>query len=394
MADPAVRKPLSRRDQRLDVFRGLALITIFITHSPPNVFEGLTIRNFGFSDAAEGFVLMSGISAGLAYSPGLRERGASAWQTTLRIWARARTLYFTHLLITVVALLIAATFAAVFAAPELLHKHGIDLMFEAPGQFLLAVPLLSHQLGYINILPLYIALLLVTPALIAAGVRRPAWLLAGSVALWALAGHWRVNIPDWPSEGGWFLNPFCWQLLFVVGLLTGIAMRAKTGPWGHLRWLRWVGLFGLVLALAWREWDWLGASGNHLLWLGHESGLSSLLTSFNKTHIAVPRLLHAFALFAVVAGFPVFKRLCEQRGAAPIALLGRQALPVFALSTLLGYTVQGVKTITPGGLVLDTLLIGAGVALLLGFAAAKEARATRTALRPVPADPEPVRAAG
>ena len=43
------------RDHRLDIFRGLALMMIFINHVPGNVFEHLTSRNFGFSDAAEAF---------------------------------------------------------------------------------------------------------------------------------------------------------------------------------------------------------------------------------------------------------------------------------------------------------------------------------------------------
>ncbi len=55
------------RDPRLDVLRGLALVMIFINHTPGTVFENWTTRNFGFSDSAEGFVLMSGIAAGMAY---------------------------------------------------------------------------------------------------------------------------------------------------------------------------------------------------------------------------------------------------------------------------------------------------------------------------------------
>ena len=60
--------PVKQRDPRLDVFRGLCLVMIFINHVPGNVLEAFTNRNFGFSDAAEGFVFMSGVAAGLAYS--------------------------------------------------------------------------------------------------------------------------------------------------------------------------------------------------------------------------------------------------------------------------------------------------------------------------------------
>lgn len=50
---------LKQRDTRIDVFRALALLTIFINHVPGTVFEHLTHRNFGFSDSAEAFVLIS-----------------------------------------------------------------------------------------------------------------------------------------------------------------------------------------------------------------------------------------------------------------------------------------------------------------------------------------------
>ena len=78
--------PARARDLRLDVFRGLCLVMIYINHTPTTIYERWTSRNFGFSDAAEGFVLMSGIAAGLAYAPGLRER--LNWPGVGRIWAR------------------------------------------------------------------------------------------------------------------------------------------------------------------------------------------------------------------------------------------------------------------------------------------------------------------
>ncbi|MES2967802.1 MAG: OpgC domain-containing protein, partial [Pseudomonadota bacterium] len=97
-----VRAP-SVRDPRLDVFRGICLVMIFINHVPGNLYEEWTSRNFGFSDAAEGFVLMSGVAAGLAYS--MDFRGFSRFWTGLaRVWRRVWTLYLVHILTTVLAL--------------------------------------------------------------------------------------------------------------------------------------------------------------------------------------------------------------------------------------------------------------------------------------------------
>ena len=74
-APPAAAMPVpgvaGGRDPRLDFFRGLSLIMIYLNHVPGTIYETLTSRNFGFSDAAEGFVFMAGVSAALAYGPGL-----------------------------------------------------------------------------------------------------------------------------------------------------------------------------------------------------------------------------------------------------------------------------------------------------------------------------------
>src|SRR6266853_3501877 len=61
MAAPA------KRIDGIDFWRGLALLMIFIDHVPENVFQHVTQKNFGFSDAAELFVFLSGVSVALAY---------------------------------------------------------------------------------------------------------------------------------------------------------------------------------------------------------------------------------------------------------------------------------------------------------------------------------------
>jgi hypothetical protein len=57
------------RDLRLDLYRGLGLWMIFLDHIPDDVVGWLTLRNYGFSDAAEFFVFISGYLAGYIYGP-------------------------------------------------------------------------------------------------------------------------------------------------------------------------------------------------------------------------------------------------------------------------------------------------------------------------------------
>ena len=55
--------PMAVRDVRLDLFRGLANWAIFLDHIPHEVLSSLTTKNYGFSDAAEVFVFVSGYTA-------------------------------------------------------------------------------------------------------------------------------------------------------------------------------------------------------------------------------------------------------------------------------------------------------------------------------------------
>jgi hypothetical protein len=196
---------------------------IFINHVPGTVYENVTSRNFGLSDAAEGFVLMSGVAAGLAYSPLFR--APPWWPGIGRVWSRVWTLYLVHLFMTAWALAIAAGAALWLGTSHGLRVNEVQVLLREPLGFLVGVPLLTHQLGYVNILPMYAVMLFAAPAMLWLALRRP-WLLAGlSAALWFLTGLFAWNMPAFPNPGGWFFNPLAWQVIFVTGLLTGVAMR-------------------------------------------------------------------------------------------------------------------------------------------------------------------------
>ena len=375
--------PPGQRDERLDMFRGLALVMIFINHVPGNVYEQFTNRNFGFSDAAEAFVFMSGMAAGLAYS-GAFHNGSPLWLAIARPWARARQLYFVHLAITAMALGIFAAAAHFFGLYELLTKNNLGPLFSNPLAAMIGLPLLTHQLGYLNILPLYLTLLLVTPLFIMVGLRKPMWLLAGSILLWAVAGQFRLNFPNYPNSGGWFFNPLSWQLLFVLGLLCGMAMKrgqrfVPANPWLFL-----ASAAFLVFVLLWVKIPALGAAGREGLgWLSR-IGLPFYITWFDKSFLALPRLLHALALFYVIASLPVMQRVAASRWAAPLRLMGRQGLAVFATGTVLSLLLQAVKAAVPPHPVSDGLMLGAGLVVLvaLAFVLTRTAEMRRAAARP------------
>jgi hypothetical protein len=59
----------AERDLRLDLVRGIGQWMVFLYHAPYDIVSWLTLRNFGFSDAAEFFVFISGYTAGFVYGP-------------------------------------------------------------------------------------------------------------------------------------------------------------------------------------------------------------------------------------------------------------------------------------------------------------------------------------
>jgi len=367
---PAVARDASGvtagRDARLDMFRGIALVMIFINHVPGTIYETFTNRNFGFSDAAEAFVFMSGMAAGLAYSNGYRS--GNLWLAIARVWARARQLYFVHITITMLCLGIFAAAALWFGLPEVMQKNNITPIYGQPLSTLIGIPLLSHQLGYLNILPLYTMLLLATPVFLVVGLRRPWLLLVLSIALWAAAGQFRLNLPNFPTSGGWFFNPFSWQILFVVGLLSGVAMKAgkRFIPYHPI-------LFGLasafvVFVLLWMKIPELGEAGRGVLAMIADAGAPFYITWFDKTFLALPRLLHALALFYVLGHLPIMRTIAASAVAAPFRLLGRQGLAVFAAGTVISMFLQVVKTPRQPDPLFDGLILAGGLLVLLALA--------------------------
>ena len=356
---PPVANVRTRRDHRLDVLRGLALITIFINHVPDSVYEDWTSRNFGFSDAAEGFVLMSGIATGLAYAGGFQP--GRAFEAAMRVWRRARKLYLVHLLITGLALAILSLGLFAFGTEELSGRVNYIAVVERPLEtILVGLPTLGHQFAYFNILPLYCVLLLVAPAFILIG-RRSVWAMIGVSALvWAAAGMFRLNLPNFPNEGGWFFNPLAWQLVFVIGVAGG--MRARQGrslvpanPW----------LFVAALAF-------LIFSG---IWVVAEAGglpggayVPFFIGGFDKSFLPLPRLLHVLALAYVLVNMRWLDRLLGSWPFGPVDTLGRNSLPVFATGSVIAIALQVVGEVVPTDALVDGLFFAAGLVVQYGVA--------------------------
>ncbi len=323
----APRAAAGARDARLDFFRGLALIFIFIDHVPGNFFAHFTFKNIGFADAAEIFIFISGYAAALAFG---KSFATSFRAGTQRVVKRIGEIYVAHVLLLIVCVGGIAIAARWLENP--IYYEYINLVpfaFE-PGEAIWRALALNHHLTYLNILPLYIALLVMFPPLIWLVQRSPALALGASLALYAITRGTSLNLPSYPNDDGWFFNPFAWQFLFAIGAVLGHAAgRGVALP--RSRWLiagaALYALFALIVIAPWTNLpgleEWRLVPGD-------------LLAGMDKSALSPWRLVHILAIGYLVAIIVKPHARWLRRGwARAVIACGRSSLDIFTLGTVL-----------------------------------------------------------
>jgi hypothetical protein len=315
-----MQKP-ARREARVDVLRGVALLCIYVDHIPRDILNSVTLRNYGFSDAAELFVMLAGFASVMAYGRSFARDGAATGLR--RIVMRCARLYVFQ-----VGLLLATV--GIVGAWE--GHYGLEPRSMAPllhggVHEIVRGMTLRSQPSNLNILPLYILLLSLFP-LIYAGIRISLGLtVLVSAAVWLATNIYPgLNLINTFDGNGWFFDPLAWQFIFVLGAAMAVIMARSGGALPRWPWL--VALCWLFLAVSFLEvfpWtDW---------------GLPNLapisMEPPDKTHLGVLRLLHALALVYVVLswrGWTGTGRSLLLRGAE---VCGKHSLEVFSLGTVL-----------------------------------------------------------
>ncbi|OPB32235.1 OpgC family protein [Bartonella sp. AR 15-3] len=340
------------RDTRIDVCRSLALLTIFINHIPGTFYEHLTHKNFGFSDSAEIFVLLSGVSLGLSFHTRWYKLPFSA--LIGKLWGKAFRLYKAYLFTTFFTLGLFGGAFFLWNLEKFTSMNNVGLFFTEPFLAFFSILSFGHQLGYNNILSLYVILMIFAPFALYLSCRHKGLLLFISFILYIFCGLYRIAPPSYPLKGQWFLNPLSWQFLFVIGLTTTLFLKEKKSlPFRRL--FLTFSVIYLVFSLLWVRLHWWGSFG----WLNW----SSPLIDFNKTFLSLPRLLHILSLFSLFVCFPWLHRKLHVSAQHPLAILGKQSLPVFVTGTLFAMCGQILKTVMNSTFILDTFLIMSGISL-------------------------------
>ena len=172
------------RDLRLDLFRGIALWLIFLDHIPSNAVSWITIRNYGFTDATEIFVFISGYTAAFVYGRAMRQHGfviASA-----RVLKRAWQIYVAHVFLFAIYLAEIAYVAHSFDNPLYTEEMGVLDFLKNPDVTILQALLLKFKPVNMDVLPLYIVLLAWFPPMLWLLLRAPSIALIASAVLYVL----------------------------------------------------------------------------------------------------------------------------------------------------------------------------------------------------------------
>lgn len=370
------------------MLRGVSLLCIFVDHIPGDALNWVTLRNFGFSDAAEIFVMLAGFASLMAYGRSFARDGAG---TGLRkIVLRCARLWLFQVGLLIVTIGIVWFWNRHYG----LVDDDVTPMLHAGTRGIVRGVTLRSQPSNLNILPLYILLLAAFP-LIYAGFRFRVWLtVLASALLWIGSNLMpNINLINGLDGSFWFFDPFSWQFMFVLGALLATLMARSGGALPRLHWLTalcWV--FLLVSFLEVFPWD---------AW-----GLPSLapfdMEPPDKTHLAPLRLLHALALVYVVLSGPVSAtgetsvrgwlgtaRAFVLRG---LTICGRHSLEVFSLGTVLALIGKLILSTFTTDWQMQVAINAVGMGGMLGLAWLLEVGRKRPAPAPAPAR-EPVPAA-
>jgi hypothetical protein len=354
--------PVVERDLRLDLFRGLALWLIFLDHIPSNIVSWITIRNYGFSDATEIFVFISGYTAAFVYGRSMRERGTVV--ASARLLKRAWQVYVAHIFLFVIYLAEIAYVSRTFENPLYAEEMGIFDFLRQPDVTLYEALLLKFKPANMDVLPLYTVLLATFPLFLWVLLRQPTLALATSLLIYAAALHFDINLPAYP-EGTWAFNPFAWQLLFAFGAWCAVGGARQLSAF--MRSPVVLGLAAAYLVFAFViVMTWYFPRYGYLV----PKWLSDWMYPIDKTNLDILRLVHFLALAALTVRFlprdwPGLKNSLFR----PAILSGQHSLEIFCLGVFLAFAAHFLMVEVSDGVLMQVAVSVAGILVMIATAA-------------------------
>ncbi len=322
-------EPSTPRDLRLDFFRGVSLIFIFIDHIPENFLSYSTLQAVAFFDAAEVFIFISGFTAALVYGRRLASNGAL--YATAQVLRRAWQLYVAHIFLFVLFVAEVSYTATAFKNPMYNEEMRVADFLDEPHIAVIKALLLEFQPTFLDILPLYILMLMIFPVVLLGMQRHWLLILVTSAIVYLVVQIFDISVPAYPEGHVWYFNPLAWQFLFVTGAVLGNRTSQGESFTGLLRLLYPVAAVvfaaALVVKMSWTI---------HGVWEASPGLFLKELWPVNKNNLSPLRLVTFFALVVLVATLvPRQARFLGSAAARPLVLCGQQSLEIFCLGILL-----------------------------------------------------------
>ncbi len=348
---------VNERELRLDLFRGLALWLIFIDHLPQNLLTWLTIRNYGFSDATEIFIFISGYTAAFVYGRAMQEQGTVV--ASARIFKRVWQIYVAHVFLFTIFLAEISYVATRFQNPLYTEEMGILDFLKEPDVTIVQALLLRFRPVNMDVLPLYIVLMLFLPLILWLMRRRADLTLGLSVLLYALTWEFDWHLTAYPN-GSWAFNPFAWQLLFVFGAWCALGGAKRMERILNSPITLWI-CVAYLLGAFWVTLTWHIPQIHHLL----PKLLEQWMYPINKPDLDVLRFAHFLALAALTVRFlpkdwPALKSIWLR----PMVLCGQHSLEIFCIGVFLAFAGQFFLGEIAGGAVMHGLVSLIGIVIM------------------------------
>lgn len=352
----------TERDLRLDLFRGIALWLIFLDHIPSNAVSWITIRNYGFSDATEIFVFISGYTAAFVYGRAMTANGFIV--ASARVLKRAWQIYVAHVFLFAIYFAEIAYVAHSFDNPLYTEEMGVLDFMKSPDVTILQALLLKFKPVNMDVLPLYIVLLLGFSPMLWLLLRSRSFALVVSAGIYTLSWWFDWGFPAYPS-GRWAFNPFAWQLLFVFG-----AWCALGGAKNLARWINSPVVVGLAAGYV------LFAFAIAMTWYFPRLGafvpkfVGETIYPIDKPNLDVLRIIHFLSLAVITVWFvprdwPALKLPMFW----PAIVCGQHSLETFCLGVFLAFAGHFVFTEVSNRVYTHILVSLAGIAVMVAAAA-------------------------
>jgi hypothetical protein len=361
VATPAVPLAAGERELRIDLFRGLALWLIFIDHLSPDLLTWFTIRNYGFCDAAEIFIFISGYTAAFVYGRAMRESGFLI--ASVRILRRVWQIYVAHVFIVVIFLGEIEYAVSSSDNPFFSQEMRVVDFIQHPGVVLLQTLLLRFRPLNIDVLPLYVVLMFFLPLILWLMKWKADVTLALSVAFYALTLHYDWYLSAYPS-GYWAFNPFAWQMLFVFGAWCALGGAKRLSGVIASPVTLWIAV-AYVAAAFFVTLTWYFPELEPLL----PRWLVKWMYPIDKTDMDILRFAHFLALAAITMRFvPKGWSGLQSPWLRPLILCGTYSLEIFCLGVFLAFAGYFVLIETSGGIVLHFLVAAVGILIMCAVA--------------------------